>query len=153
MRSLQTNMKKRSVCAMISILNESSLLEKTFSCAALQKLSDTVTETIKNAIPSVDFSLLQDKLDTLSKELEAFKGSHITSSSSPPNAPHQHPAPHSHPPVQPIPPKQTSEKPFEQYQEGYLTESELDDMADLLGYYRDSAHFIQEKRTPCSTLW
>lgn len=130
----------------VSILNESSLLEKTLSCATLQKVSDTVAEAIKNTVPLIDLTTIQSKLDTLSSELQAFKDSHQT---------HLHPkstsmAPHLSANI----PLETENKrrvleppepPFKKYQEGYLTNQELEDIGDLLGYCRDGGDFVDEK--------
>ena len=131
-----------------SSLNENILLEKTLTCSLLQKLTDTVTESIEKSLPTqVDLSGLESKLENLSKDVQEFKSRGLD-----PIIYDQTPIfiesrePHSS--LQPdAVPRQTLKapvKPYDVYREQYLSQEQLESMADLLGYLKDGGDLVPE---------
>ena len=122
-----------------STFNESSLLEKTFSCSMLQKLTETVTETIEKSVSAVDLKSLESQLSELSQKVQEFRCT---------EAPALHPFPPPEheklPPVESRRNLKSPETPFEEYRENYLSDEELGTMADLLGYLRDGGSLVPE---------
>ena len=128
-----------------SNLNESILLEKTLTCSLLQKLTDTVTESIEKSVPpQIDLSGLESQLENLSKEVQELKSrgpDPVIYDQGPIfNKPDPVPRPE-------VVPKQTLKapvKPYEVYQEQYLTQEQLESMDDLLGYLKDGGDLVPE---------
>ena len=105
----------------------------------IQKIQDTVTEALERSLPtmpSVDLSVLENRLGELSKEIQQFK---IGNFATPPSC--KIPA---HVEVQPPLNIKSSEKPYDLYKESFLTDEECGSMADFLGYIRDGGDLIEE---------
>ena len=123
------------ICATAVQLNESALLENSM----LQKITDTVKETIERSIPSVDITSLNARLEDLNSDIQEFKG---RKNASPQLNYRQQPRAVSPPPTKRN--LKCPENPYEQYKDLYLTNEELSSVGDLLGYLKDSGDFIEE---------
>ena len=128
-----------------SILNESSLLENTLSSAIIQNITESLEETIKTKIPAIDMANIENRLESLSKEISNFKE---LAKPLPPLQGSLRSDPFlESPPIPPLERRVLScpEEPFERYQEDYLSTDELDSLEDLLGYLKSSADYVPEK--------
>ena len=126
-----------------SALNESVLLEKTLSCAVMQRISETVSESIGKSVPvPIDLTGLEGQLKELSGKLDEF-------SQKEPAVPNMgHDAPQRQIRPRPVVTKKTLKapmQPFEQYKDNYLLEEDLVNLADLLGKLRDDGDFVVGK--------
>ena len=115
----------------MSTLNESKLLEKTLECSIMQKLTESMTEAIEKSLPSppsIDLTGLETRLDELSKEIQEFKSEHLVV----PQIPHI--PVHSEPDATPVirATLKSPEKPYDTYEENFLSNEELSDIADFL---------------------
>ena len=125
------------ICSTAVQLNESALLENSL----LQKITESVKETIERSIPSVDITSLNARLEDLNSEIQEFKG---RKNASPQHNYRQQPKavnPSASPTKRNL---KCPEKPYEQYKDLYLTNEELSSVGDLLGYLKDSGDFIEE---------
>ena len=124
-------------------MNESSLLENTVTSALIQNITESLEETIKAKIPSIDKANMESRLESLTKEILDFK---------------EHSAPvhqgihrtdpfYERHPIAPPPRKvlDCQEEPFELYRDDYLSSDDFDALVDLLGYLKSSADFVPEK--------
>ena len=126
-----------------SSVMEKTLVEKTLSSSVFERLSDTVTAALKNSLPSFDLSALQEKLDNLNQEIKDFKDSASLAPSTHLNSPHE--SDFIPPPITSARPLQSTERPYEDFKENYLTTDEFESLNDLAGVLRDDGHFIDEK--------
>lgn len=107
----------------------------------LQKLTETVTETIEKSVNAVDLKSLDSQLKELSQQVQEFKCKGHTAHHPPPGSNRSEEPPT----VEAKRNLKSSEKPYEKYTESYLTDEELSTMADLLGYLRDNGDLVPEK--------
>ena len=127
-----------------SHLNENSLLEKTLTCFLLQKLTDSVAEGIEKSTlpPPIDLSGLESQLENLSKEVQELKLRDPDPIIL--EAPAQISSENRRLETVPKQRLKAPMKPYEVYKEQYLSQDQLNCIADLVGSLRDGGDFISE---------
>ena len=106
----------------------------------IQKLTESLTESLPSS-PPLDLTAMESRLGELCKEIQEFKQEQLPTQRAP--------LEHAHRECLPLDnasqiQMDCPEQPYELHKDQFLTDEELSQMADLLGYLRDSGDFVQE---------
>ena len=127
----------------VSISNGNTLIENTLTSALIQSITETLEQTIRTSIPSIDITKIQDNLEGLTKEITEFKEQSVLTHPPLPlnlSPPGFYTAPVHSPKV-----LKCTERPYDEFRKDYLPVETFDELNDLVGYLKDSSDFIDEK--------
>lgn len=121
-----------------SRLNETALEEQALTCSVLQKISDTVANTISSSIPSTEISDMKGQIEELKYKVESLGA--LTAQAKPAALSAPHPNHVSKPPIEIDPP----EPPFSDFKEDILKDVEATNILKFLQEEYSSGKFANE---------
>ena len=112
------------------------------SCSMIQEITESIRESMKES--TIDISGLEDKLESLAKEVQSFKSEISATTTKVPQTAATIPVSLLNPPIAPKKALKCPEVAYELYQDDFLSVDEMDGVNDLVGYLKSGEDFINE---------